>query len=128
MPTLSQYSPVKGNPHLHSLHELGNASTVANYHDYYQLLPYHFLFKNGTANQAASNTHYTPSYVLHCQNELHHYDIQNGTRTLHNQKHEVLRFKCLINLICQVPPLPTTRQCPNYFLGVPKHANMEYGR
>jgi len=44
--------------HMHPLHKLGNASTVANYHEYFQN-----LIKNGTANGAASNAYLTASCV-----------------------------------------------------------------
>ena len=37
---------------------LGNANTVANYHEYYQT-----LIKNGFANGAASNAYLAASYV-----------------------------------------------------------------
>ena len=43
---------------MHPLYKLGNANTIANYHDYYQT-----LIKNGTANGAASNAYLTTSYV-----------------------------------------------------------------
>jgi hypothetical protein len=43
---------------MHPLHKLGNANTVANYHEHYQT-----LVKNGTANGAASNAYITASYV-----------------------------------------------------------------
>ena len=44
--------------HKHPLHKLGNANTIANYHEYYQI-----LIKNSTANGAASNVHLTAFYV-----------------------------------------------------------------
>ena len=44
--------------HVHPLHKLRNANTVANYHENYQT-----LIKNGTANGAASNAYLTASYV-----------------------------------------------------------------
>jgi hypothetical protein len=43
---------------MHPPHKLGNANTVANYHEYYQNLS-----KIGTANGAASNDYPTASYV-----------------------------------------------------------------
>jgi hypothetical protein len=43
---------------MHPLHKLGNANTVANYHDYYQT-----FIKNGTANGVASNAR-LPNSVL----------------------------------------------------------------
>ena len=43
---------------MHPLRKLGNANTVANYHEYYQT-----LIKNGTDNGAASNAYLTASYV-----------------------------------------------------------------
>ena len=43
---------------MHPLHKLGNANTVANYHEYY-----HTLIKNDTANGAASSVYLTTSYV-----------------------------------------------------------------
>ena len=44
--------------HMHLLYKLGNANTVANYHEYYQT-----LIKNGTATGAASNAYLKASYV-----------------------------------------------------------------
>ena len=44
---------------MHPLHKLGNANTIANYHEYYQT-----LIRNGAAaNGAASNAYLTASYV-----------------------------------------------------------------
>ena len=43
---------------MHPLHNLENANTVANYHEYYQT-----LIKNGIVNEAASNGYLTASYV-----------------------------------------------------------------
>ena len=44
---------------MHPLHKLGNANTIANYqHECYKT-----LFKNDTANGAASNANLTASYV-----------------------------------------------------------------
>ena len=44
--------------HMHPLHKLGNANTVANYLEYYRT-----LIINGTANGAASKAYLTASYV-----------------------------------------------------------------
>ena len=44
--------------HMHPLHKLGNANTVANYHEYYQT-----LIEYGTANGFASNVYLTKSCV-----------------------------------------------------------------
>jgi len=65
--------------HMHPLHKLGNANTIANYHEYCQT-----LIKNGTANGAASNTYLTTSCVpvkTKCIN------MKYRTGTLYNQKH-----------------------------------------
>ena len=63
------------------LHKLGNANTVANYHEYHQT-----VIKIGTANGAASNTYLTASYVplkIKC------IIMKYRTGTLYNQKHVV---------------------------------------
>ena len=57
--------------HMHPLHKLGNANTIANYHEYYQT-----LIKNGNANGAASKACLTESYVR-VSNQVHHYEVQN---------------------------------------------------
>jgi hypothetical protein len=44
--------------HMHPLHKLENANTVANYHEYYQT-----LIKNSNPNGAASNAYLKASYV-----------------------------------------------------------------
>jgi hypothetical protein len=81
--------------HMHPLHKLGNANTIANYHEYYQT-----LIKNGTANGAASNAYLAASYVpvrtkciiMKCR-----------TGTLYNQKHTVW-FKHSIRLTFPLCP------------------------
>jgi hypothetical protein len=42
---------------MHPLHKLGNANTIANYHEYY------LTIKIGAANGTASNAYLTASYV-----------------------------------------------------------------
>jgi len=84
--------------HMHPLHKLGNANTVANYHVYYQTLT-----KNGTINGEARNAYLTASSVpirTKCIN------IKYRTGTLYNQKHAVW-FKHSISLICPLCPQQT---------------------
>ena len=76
---------------IHSLHKLGNANTVANYHEYYQI-----LIKNGTASGATSNAYPTASYVPVKTKCI---IMKYRTGTLYNQKHAV-SFKHSISLIC----------------------------
>ena len=45
--------------HMHPLHKLGNANTIANYHEYYQTLKKTAM----SANVAASNAYPIASYV-----------------------------------------------------------------
>jgi hypothetical protein len=57
--------------HMHPLHKLGNANTIANYHEYYQT-----LIKNGNANGAASKC--LPNSILcPCLKQMHPYEVQN---------------------------------------------------
>ena len=56
---------------MHTLHKLGNANTVANYHEHYQT-----LVENGIANGAASNAYIIVSYVPF-RIQVHHYEVQN---------------------------------------------------
>jgi hypothetical protein len=60
---------------------LGNANTVANYHEYYQT-----LIKNGFANGAASNAYLTASYVPAKSKCI---IMKYKTKTLYIQKHAV---------------------------------------
>ena len=66
---------------MHPLQKLGNANTVANYHDYYQT-----LIKNGTADGAASNTYLTASYAPVKTKCI---IMKYRTGTLSNQEHAV---------------------------------------
>jgi len=81
--------------HMHHLHKLGNASTKANYHEYYQT-----HIKNGRANEAASNAYLTVSYVPAKTKCI---IMEYRTRTLYNQKHAVW-FKHSISLTCPLCP------------------------
>jgi hypothetical protein len=78
--------------HMHPLHKLGIANTIANDHEYYQT-----LLKNSTANGAASNAYLTTSYVPVKTKCI---IMKYRTGTLYNQKHAVWRFKHLITLTC----------------------------
>jgi len=80
---------------MHPLHNLGNANTVANCHDYYQT-----LIKIGTANRDASNAYLTASYVSIKTKCI---IIKYRTGTLYNQKHAVW-FKHSISLTCPLCP------------------------
>jgi hypothetical protein len=80
---------------MHPLRKLGNANTVANYHEYYQT-----LIKNGTDNGAASNAYLTASYVPVITKCI---IMKYRTGTLYNQKHAVW-FEHSIGLTC--PPCP----------------------
>jgi len=66
---------------MHPLYKLGNANTIANNHKYYQT-----LFKNGTANGAASNAYLTTSCV---PNKTKCITMKYRTGILYNQKHAV---------------------------------------
>jgi hypothetical protein len=101
---------------MQSLHKLGNANTVANYHGYYQT-----LIKNGTADGATRNACLTTSYVFVKTKCI---IMKYRTGTLYNQKHAVW-FKHSVSLTCPLY-LPSTRQyfaCP---LWIPTHANEKY--
>ena len=102
--------------HMHLLHKLGNAKNEAHYHAYYQT-----LMKDGTANGAASNAYLTSSNVsLKTKCIIMKY----RTGTLYNQKHAVL-FK-LSTSKSNLPPLPTSTQCPAHPFWVPTHAIKEH--
>ena len=80
---------------MHLLHELGNANTIANYHEYYQT-----LIENGTDNGAASNAYLTASHVpVKTKCIIRKY----RTGTLYNQKHAEW-FEHSINLTCPLCP------------------------
>jgi len=80
---------------MHALHKLGNANTVANYHEYYQT-----LIKIGTANGAASNAYLATSYVpVKTKCIVMNY----RTGILYNQKHAVW-FRHSISLTCPLCP------------------------
>ena len=96
--------------HMHLLHKLGTAKTEANYHAYYQT-----LIKDGTANGATSNAYLTSSNVPF--------------------KTKCIIIKYIKSKICGIvqtlnksnlPPLPTSRQCPAHPFWVPAHANKEH--
>ena len=61
---------------------LGNANTVANYHEYYQT-----LIKNGTANGAASSNAYLTASYEPVKTKCIMMKYRAGT--LYNQKHAV---------------------------------------
>jgi len=67
---------------MHPLHNIGNANTVANYHEYHQT-----LIKNDTANGAASNAYLPASYVP-IKTKCINMKYRTGTH-LYNQKHAV---------------------------------------
>ena len=100
--------------HMHPLHELRNANTVANYRENYQT-----LIKNGTANGAASNAYLTASYVpvkIKC------IIMKYRTGTLYNTK--ACGTVSALNKP-NSPPLPSTRQCPAYPVWMQTHANKQ---
>ena len=80
---------------MHPLHKLGNANTIANYHEYYQT-----LIKNGTANGAASNAYLIASYVPVKTKCI---IMKYRTGTLYNQKHAVW-CKHSLSLTCPLCP------------------------
>jgi len=81
--------------HMHFLHKLGNAKTVAIYHAYYQT-----LIKDGTANGAISNAYLTSSDVPFKTKCI---IMKYRTGTLYNQRHAVL-FKLSTNQTCPLCP------------------------
>jgi hypothetical protein len=81
--------------HMHPLHKLGNANTVANYHEYYQT-----LIKNCTANGAASNACLTASYVPVKTKCI---ILKYRTGTVYNQRHAVWSIRS-ISLTCPFCP------------------------
>jgi len=80
---------------MHPLHKLGNANTVANYHEYYQT-----LIKNCTANGAASNACLTASYVPVKTKCI---ILKYRTGTVYNQRHAVWSIRS-ISLTCPFCP------------------------
>ena len=77
------------------LHKLGNANTVAKYHENYQT-----LIKNGTANGDASNAYLTASYV---PAKIKCIIMKYRTGTLYNQKHAAW-LKHSISMTCPLCP------------------------
>ena len=108
----SYHDPLQA--HMHPLHKLGNANTIANYHGYYQI-----LIKNGISNEVASSAYLTASYVPVKTKCI---IMKYRTGTLFNQKHAV----CFKLNKPYLPPLPSTRQCPAYPSWMPTHANKKY--
>jgi hypothetical protein len=66
---------------MHPIHKLGNANTIATYHEYHQN-----LIKNGAANGAASNAYLTATYVPDKSGASL---IKYRTGALHNQEHAI---------------------------------------
>ena len=100
---------------MHLLYKMGNANTEANCHAYYQT-----LIKNSTANGALSNAYLTSSYVpFKTKCVISHYEIQNRHLIIKNGIVQTLNKSNL-------PPLPTSRQCPAHSFWVPTHANKEH--
>jgi hypothetical protein len=100
---------------MHLLHKLGNAKTEANYHAYYQT-----LIKDGTANGAISNAYLTSSDVpfkTKCIIMKYRTGIPIQSKTC-----GILQTLNKSNL----PPLPTSGQCPAHPFWVPTHANKEH--
>ena len=83
--------------HMHPLHKLGNANTVANYHEYYQT-----LIQNGTANGAARYARNLSAFYVHVKPKR--IIMKYRTGALYNQKHAVW-FKHSIRLTCLLCPL-----------------------
>jgi hypothetical protein len=55
---------------MHPLHKLGNANTVANYHDYYQI-----LINIDYGSGAASNDYLTVGLPMSLLIPRHHYEV-----------------------------------------------------
>ena len=89
----SYHDPLQA--HMHPLHKLGNANTIANYHGYYQI-----LIKNGISNEVASSAYLTASYVPVKTKCI---IMKYRTGTLYNQRHAVW-FKHSISLTCPLCP------------------------
>jgi len=103
--------------HMHLLHKLGNAKNEANYHAYYQTLK-----KDGTAYGAASNAYLTSSdlpFMTKCV------IMKYRTDTLYNQSSKTCGIVQTLNK-SNLPPLPTSRQCPTHPFWVPTHTNKEH--
>ena len=104
--------------HMHFLHKLGNAKTEANYHAYYQT-----LIKDGTAgNGATSNAYLTSSDVPFKTKCI---IMKYRTGTLYNQSSKTCGIVQTLNK-SNLPPLPTSRQCPTHPFWVPTHTNKEH--
>ena len=109
--------PITMTPYRHTctpstLHKLGNANTIANYHEYYQT-----RIKNGTANGATRNAYLTAFYVP-VKPSASFWSTEPCTT-------KSMRYGQALNKP-NLPPLPLTRQCPAYPFWMPTHANKKY--